>query len=283
MFARSQKSLLVCAALACFATPVLAQPGGGRGGRGGGAPGGMGMGNSKHLPVAATLRSEEVRKEIELMPDQLEALGKMAARENARRGEDRPDFRNMSEDQRREFMEKMQKQREAQMEESNAMLEQILLPPQLDRLREIAIQVTGVNALFSDYVVTELKITDKQKSDLTEAQTAAQAKMREKMQEMFAGRGRGDQGGERPDRDAMRTQFEELRKSVESDLLAVLSSEQRADFAKLQGEKFEMPEGRGFGGRGGETGGRGGRPQRGGEEDGQRRRQRGERSESSEE
>ncbi|QDS87835.1 hypothetical protein EC9_20180 [Rosistilla ulvae] len=271
MLVRSQNSLLVCAAIALFAAPVLAQPGGGRGGRGGGFGGGAGFGASKHLPVAGALRSEEVREEIELMPDQIEALKKLNDRENNRRGQDRPDFRNMSEEERGEFMAKMQKEREAQMEESNAMLEQILLPPQLDRLREIAIQMTGINALFSDYVTTELKITDAQKSKLTEAQTASQAKMREKMQEMFAGQGRGgNQGGERPDRDAMRAQVEELRKSVEGDLLAVLSTEQQANFEKLKGEKFELPE-RAFGGRGGEAGGRGGRPQRGGEGRGQRR------------
>ncbi|QDV55843.1 hypothetical protein Mal33_18220 [Rosistilla oblonga] len=269
MFVRSRNSLLVCAAVAMFATPVLAQPGGGRGGRGGG-PGG-GVGNSKFLPIAAALRSEEVREEIELMPDQVEALKKLNDRENGRRGQDRPDFRNMSEEERGEYMAKMQKEREAQMEESNAMVEQILLPPQMDRLREIAVQMTGVNALFSDYVTTELKITDAQKSKLTEAQAASQAKMREKMQEMFAGRGRGgDQGGERPDRDAMRAQFEELRKSVEGDLLAVLSTEQQANFEKLKGEKFDVPQ-RAGGGRGGEAGGRGGRGGRGGEGGGQRR------------
>ncbi|QDV67812.1 hypothetical protein Poly24_15160 [Rosistilla carotiformis] len=271
MFVPSRNSLFLCAAIALVATPVLAQPGGGRGGRGGG-PGGGGIGNSKYLPVAAALRSEEVREEIGLEAEQVEALKKMNDRENGRRGGERPDFRNMSEEERGEFMAKMQKEREAQMEESNAMVEQILLPPQLDRLREIAIQMTGVNALFTDYVTTELKITDAQKSKLTEAQTASQAKMREKMQEMFAGRGRGgdDQAGERPDREAMRAQFEEVRKSVETDLLAVLSSEQQAEFEKLKGVKFDLPE-RAFGGRGGEAGGRGDRGGRGGEGGGQRR------------
>jgi hypothetical protein len=69
----------------------------------------------------------------------------------------------------------------------------------------------------------------------------------------------------------MRTRFQELRKNADEKVLAVLTTAQKADFEKMKGPAFTMPEGA-FGRapqggqRGGDQGGqRGGqRPQRGG-------------------
>ena len=228
-------------------------PGGGgrRGGPGGGGQrGGPGGGGD---PMFSLLMNETVREEIELMPDQAEALKKIRD-DNGGRG-DRPDFdfRSASEEERREFMEKMRSQREETMKELKGKLEEVLLPNQFDRLREISIQVAGVAALGSPEVQQELGISEEQIASLSETREKIQGEMRDKMREMM-------QSG---NRDGMREAFEGVRKEIEEKVLAVLTAEQSEKFEEMKGEPFELPEGfgrGGFGGRGGRDRGPGGGP-----------------------
>ncbi|WP_345325098.1 hypothetical protein [Novipirellula rosea] len=249
---------------------------GGRGGPGGGGPGGAGGGD----PTFGLLMIEKVREEIELMPDQVEALKKV--REDGGERGQRPDFdfREASEEERAEFFKKMQEERKERSAKLREQLEEVLLPGQLSRLKEISIQVQGVAALGNEDVQKELKITDAQKKELEEAREKIQTEMREKMRELMAS----------GDRDKMREAFGKVREDVETQVLAVLTADQKAAFEKMKGEKFEMPEGvqggmRG-GARGGAQGGDGGRGGfgRGGDRGGDRggRGGRGERSTDSE-
>lgn len=225
--------------------------GGFRGGPPGGFGGGFGRGGDNSLFL---LRIEEVQTELEISPQQKEALEKLA--EQAR-GE-RPEFgniREMSEEQRREAFEKMRKQAEERMAEVKGQLEEVLLPQQLDRLEEISLQVRGVQALEDDEVAAKLNLTEAQKKKMADVREAQQEKMRERMREMFqAGGGPGAGGGD------FREAFGKLREEMEKEILAVLDSGQQAKFEEMKGEKFEMPEnfGRGPGGPGGPGGGPGG-------------------------
>jgi hypothetical protein len=254
--------------MAFLATDVMAQRGGGRpgggGGRpGGGGPGGGGFGGGRGGPggfgggapslgqmALGLLRVEQVREEIELMPDQEEALKKMASDRPER---ERVDFQSLSEAEREEFFAKMQKRREESAKKMQEQLEEILLPDQYDRLKEVAIQVLDVGSLSIDEVGEELKITAAQKKELADAQEKNREGMREKMRELF-------QSG---DREGMREKMVTIRDENNKKLLDLLTSKQKSDFEKMKGEKFEMPEGAlqamfGGGGRGGPGGGRGG-------------------------
>ena len=228
--------------------------GGGRGGPGGGfqgrggAFGGMGMGGRGGGDMKmGLLRVDAVKTELEVSPAQDEAIEKLTTqmREQMREqfGGDRPDFRNMDEDERREFFDKMRKQAEEQAAERDAQLEEVLLPQQLERLDEIALQLRGVQALEDEKVVSKLKITDAQKEKMTEVQES----LRERMRETFQGGGAGGN---------FREAFSKLREEMEKELLAVLTTDQQKQFEEMKGEKFEMPEGA-FGamGRGGPGGG----------------------------
>ncbi len=60
-------------------------------------------------------------------------------------------------------------------------------------------------------------------------------------------------------RDQMREKMEQMRKESDEKFLALLTADQKAQFEKIKGAAFEMPEGAfGFGGRQG-RGGQGGR------------------------
>ncbi len=239
--------------------PGRGGPGGGfqrgPGGPGGGPGGGFGRGGDITLGL---LRVEEVRAELQIAPDQEEALTKLA--EQARPERPDADFRSMSEEERTAFFEKMRKQMEEKNAEMKDQLIEVLLPEQMDRLDEIALQVRGVQALSDDEVAGKLKITDAQKKELDKVREDLQTKMRDQMRELFAS----------GDRDKMQEAFGTARKEMEDGILAVLSKDQQAEFEKMKGDPFEMPEGfgrggfgsRGGGGFGGPGGGRpgGGRP-----------------------
>ncbi|MGV3483168.1 MAG: hypothetical protein ACO1RT_01985, partial [Planctomycetaceae bacterium] len=151
----SKPSLAVIAALTCLSLISGAsswaqndapdrdrgRAGGGRFGGPGGPPGGGmfgGMAGNADSLMLALLRAETVRTELEIMPDQEEALQKLAERQ---RGE-RPDFdiRNASDEDRQKFFEKMQVDMAKRNAEAKAQVEEVLLPAQLERLEQIVVQ-----------------------------------------------------------------------------------------------------------------------------------------------
>lgn len=257
---------LSLALLAFMVTETLAQEGQRRGDRGdrggrpgggfqrGGPPGGGGFrpGGGRPGggdPTLMLLGIEEVQTELQIDPDQKAALAKL--REQARPERPNLDFGSMTEDERREAFEKMQKQREQRNAELKEQLIEVLLPEQMERLEQIVLQVQGVRALANDEVAGRLGMTDEQKKKLGEVREQLQQEMGPKMRELFAS----------GDREAVREGMRKVGEEMQEKVLAVLTSDQRKQFDEMKGEKFEMPErfGRGgFAGRGGPGGGRGG-------------------------
>ncbi len=195
------------------------------------------------------LRIEEVQKEIELLDEQQtqieEYTNELRAQRGGPEGRERPDFRSMSEEERQKAFEDMRKRMEEHMKASNAKLKEILLPHQVKRLEEIALQRRGVNALSDPEIAEKIGLSDSQKKELEEAQAANRETMIARGRELF------QRGRERPDREKVREQFNKLREEADARLLAVLTPDQMKKFEELKGEPFEMPE-RTFGqGRGG--------------------------------
>jgi Spy/CpxP family protein refolding chaperone len=108
-------------------------------------------------------------------------------------------------------------------------LKNVLENEQSKRLRAIQIQVNGAATLRDEDVIKALKIADEQKSQLAKTSEANTQAMREAFQDL--------QGTSREER---REKFTELRKKGNEKLLAVLTTDQRAAFKKLQGEKIEL-------------------------------------------
>ena len=237
---------------------------GGFGGRGGGfGGGGFGRGGGGMLGL---LRNEQIRDEIELMPDQEEAVQKIRDNQENQPRPERPDFdfRDQSEENRAKidkWMEKVQKQRAEAEQKVRDQLEEVLFPPQFERLNEIYIQSMGLAALMTDPVIKELKITKDQQAKMREVGETARDEIRSKMREMFSGGGRPDEGA----RESMRETMTNFQKKMEEKILAVLETSQKKEFEEMKGETFEGLGQFGFGGRGGPGGGGfGGRGGRGG-------------------
>ena len=257
----SVATLLVVA----LAMTAEAQPGG-RGGRGGpqggrggqfGGRGGMmfgggmmGRGGGGLLRLA---QNEAVQKEIDALDDQVEAIDKAA---EELRGE-RPDmsgFRDMSEEERTKFFEKMRKEAEERVAKGDKALAEILLPHQIERLEQINVQQMGLRALVDDDVAAKLSLGAK-KAKIEEAMQ----KMGEEMMGLFRS----------GDRENMREKAQELREKAEKEIMGMLSADQKKAFEKMKGEPFEMPRPQ-FGGRGGRGGPGGDRGNRGGDRGGDR-------------
>jgi len=197
-----------------------------------GGPGGGGS-------LMGLLRSEAVQKEIELLDEQkteLEKFGEqLRSRRTGNQGGERPDFRSMSEEERQKFFAEMRTRMEERAKEANAKIEKTLLPHQIKRLKQIALQLRGVGALANREVAEALGLTDEQKKEIEEVQAANRETMMTRARELFQG------GGERPDREKMREQFQKLREEADGKLLAVLKPKQMKKFEELKGEPFEMP------------------------------------------
>lgn len=250
--------------VAVASSDVCAQGRGGRGrGRGFGGPGFGGPGGG--FNVMGLLAVEEVRAEIELTEEQQDDVRKAAeeARDNRPPRGERPNFREMSDEEREQFFAEMRERAEKRAQEAKEQLAEILLPHQLERLDQIALQIQGVGALANAEVAKKIGLDDEQVKTIQTEMQEARNGMREKIREMFAA----------GDREGMREKIEALRKEVDEQVLAKLTDEQREKFAELKGEPFDMPASmfrrggpggpRGRGGRegGGRRGG-GDRPQR---------------------
>ena len=75
---------------------------------------------------------------------------------------ERPDFRNMSEEEREEFRKKMSVELAERTKKVKAKLGDILLPPQIERLEQISVQMQGVGALRNTDLAKKLGVTEEQ-------------------------------------------------------------------------------------------------------------------------
>lgn len=204
-------------ATASLVAPLAsAQPPGGRGR-------GMGMGGM--MSHAALLRQEAVQAELGLSADQ---KSKVAAELPQRGpggggGGGGGNPRDMTDDERQKWME----ERRARQAEDDKKVVALLDAKQLGRLKEIRVQALGAGALMDETVAKELGITDDQVSKLQAA-----------MQSM-----RGQGGGDPA----------EMRRTMYTKALEMLSPEQKTKLEALRGAPFDTSKlqmrGPGGGGR----------------------------------
>ncbi|HEY2841304.1 MAG TPA: hypothetical protein VGJ26_19260 [Pirellulales bacterium] len=221
-------------------SPASAQQGrGGRGGFGMGMGGGMGM----------LVTMKPVQEELKLTSDQIESATKVAEEAQAAVRESFGNLRDASPEDRRAAMEKMQKQ----TAETDKKILAALKPEQATRLKELSIQRRSVGALMDPEVATTLKLSDDQKTKLGEALRPGPGGP--------GGGGGGGGGGAGPnasdeERAAARERMTKAMKERETKALDILTADQRAEFTKMQGKKFDFPAPQGRPGGGGGGGGK---------------------------
>jgi Spy/CpxP family protein refolding chaperone len=241
LFGITIASLVACLILNSAA---MAQQGrGGRGGRGGFGGGGFGGGGLTFL-----LQNPQVQKELKLSEDQIAKVKEVAdaARPAPGAGGGRRGGADQTDEQRAAAREERQKR----TAETDKKLTDLLTADQNARLKQVQLWVQGTRALTSNETVAkELSLTDDQKSALKTISDESG----KKGQELFTGLGRGASDEQRT---KAREQMTALQKETEAECLAVLTDDQKAKFATMKGEKFQldMTQLGGRGGRGGRAG-----------------------------
>jgi hypothetical protein len=241
--------------LALAAASASAQPGGGggpggggRGGRGGGM--GMGMFNSPAMRQAMLLGSPDVQKELAITDDQKQKLNDLQqkAQEDIRSiFQNMGNPFNMSDEDRAD----MQKKMEEAGKKGQADLAKILDEKQIERLKQLAVQQQGVDALTDKDIVEKLKLSQESQDKIKKVIDDSR-----KNRPQFDFRNATDD--ERKEFfDKMNKQRADTMKSA----LAVLDDDQLVEWGKLTGKEFKFSQqgfGRGGFGFGGGRGGRGG-------------------------
>ncbi len=235
-------ALAVGAVLVASAGNAMAQ-------RGGGGPGGRGTGGTGGRGTSGLqlLQSEQVQKELELVDDQKEALKKISESMRTDMREMFTGMQGLSSEERTKKFEEMRGKMETKQKEYQAKVDEVLLPNQRDRLKQITMQVSGNSALTSDDAVKALGLTDDQKEKIKKIGEDARTEMRT----LFQG------GGQGTDRTAQQEKMDKMRKDTEEKIMAVLTSEQKAKLEELKGKKFEIDRNALFGGQRGQRGNRG--------------------------
>jgi Spy/CpxP family protein refolding chaperone len=182
------------------------------------------------------IQDENVRKDLELVEDQVTKIREIGRKMFEGGREQFQGLRDLSEEEREKKMTEIRENMQKRATELQAEVNNVLLPHQRERLKQISLQSrlrrgNTSDAIASDTIAKELGITDEQKEKLKAAQEEAQKEMQEKLTK--------------------------LQEELKAKVLKVLTAEQRAKFEKMVGEKIEFSS-TGFGGRGG-PGGPGGR------------------------
>jgi hypothetical protein len=182
-------------------------------------------------PVLA-LESYTVRQALKLTDQQEEkAKAIVQSTKEARRKLGRfrgGDFESLSEQQRQERLVEYRETYEADSKAATALLD----AAQMARFNQLRIWIARERALLSAEVVEELKLDDAQKSALAEIWR----KTGQKMQEIPI----PAEGTDEEKRQKRQDQGAILRRQMGDDFLTVLTAEQREQFDKMRGLKFEV-------------------------------------------
>jgi hypothetical protein len=212
---------------------------------------GGGGGISVSSQYGRLLNAPTVQKELKLSEEQIAKIREAGDKAQAAMRDmfsGMGNSRELSAEERRAMAVESGKKMQAQQEETKKAIEAVLQPTQLERLKGIALQTSGVQSLNDKQIQQELKLEEYQ----TAAIRLIGDRSGKKTRELY---GRG------ADFQAAGAKMQELRTEAEKQIMDVLTDEQKALLDKMKGDKLEIPDSelRGFGGRGrGGFGGPGG-------------------------
>ncbi len=184
------------------------------------------------------LGGEAVQKELAITDEQKKGLSELSDQLRSEALEIFSSLQDLTPEEQKEHMPELMKMISEKGSAMQEKIEKLLDAKQQARLKQLSLQSRGAGALEDDEVMKALKITDDQKKQLAEIREEGNKVAEEAMQALRSGG--GDAGEMRRKIGAMRTKLTEKA-------LAVLTPEQRAEFDKLKGTKFDFPPQRGFG------------------------------------
>lgn len=174
------------------------------------------------------LRRPDVQKEIKLDGDQKTEITEAIQELQKSRTAAYQKLRGLKGQERVKELQKIQAKFRA---DEDKKLKELLKPEQVKRLDEIALQLQGIRAFQNPEVQKKLKITDAQKKKFSEVQQKGIEKRRQLSQDIRNGNVQRAKAGEK---------YQEIQNQIEKDTKDVLTKEQKAQFDKMAGKKFEI-------------------------------------------
>jgi len=160
-------------------------------------------------------------------------------------------FQNLSEEERNKLIEEGRKRMEEFNKKSDETVKMILDDKQGERFGQLRLQRAGVLAFYRQDVTEKLGITKEQTDKMRKIQEDAP---RVDFRALF------NPNTSQEERDKLSKEMRDNQEKTNTNILNVLSDEQKEKWAKMQGKKFEFPQQMGFGF------GPGGRPPGGGDQ-----------------
>jgi Spy/CpxP family protein refolding chaperone len=198
----------------------------------------LGRGGGMRIPPTVTnimmMRSEPVQKELALSPEQTKSITEIATQMQAEAMEIMSGLQDLTPEERQAEMANVMSMVSDRAKELQKKVDEILDDKQTDRVKQLSLQQRGVDALGDEEVIGALKLTPEQLAELVKIRDDAQAKTQEIVQEALG------QGG---DREKIREKLQAFRKEVGDKAFAVLTAEQKDQFEKMKGAKFDFPRG----------------------------------------
>lgn len=141
------------------------------------------------LPAYSALAQESVQKQIELVPEQKEKLREISRKYVEEiQGVGRFDWSKwgeLSQEERKAKTEEMQKRYSDATAAAKKAIEEVLLPHQIDKLKQIEFHTRASGLLYAPNVLEQIGLTEEQKNQLKQLREEQQKKMAALMEEMM--------------------------------------------------------------------------------------------------
>ncbi len=139
------------------------------------------------LPAYSALAQESVQKQIELVPEQKEKLREISRKYLEEiQGTGRIDWSKwgeMSQEERKAKTEEMQKRYSDAQASAKKAIEEVLLPHQIDKLKQIEFRNRASSLLYAPNVIEQIGLTEEQRNKLKQLREEQQKKMAALMEE----------------------------------------------------------------------------------------------------
>ena len=177
--------VLLAWALLAAAAIAAEGPGkpGGPGGPGAGGPWQPGRPNIGGVPGYWMLGMENIQKELELVDEQKQKLLEIAEQYQAQMRQDWEEIRKLPPDEQRKRWSQQREKMTQRAAEVRKQVEQVLLPHQLDKLKELTFRMRAGSMLTSPGTIEQLKLSDDQKRKLQKIRQETMEKTQKLQQE----------------------------------------------------------------------------------------------------
>ncbi len=188
----------------------------------------------KKLFLLQLMMSPIVQEEITLSEEQTSAFDELRTRLGGKMQELQKRMissrRERDQEKRQDILEKANVEFESIFREGDELLEEILVPDQLSRLKGIYLQKAGPKAVMQEWVEDELEITDSQRKKMEQILETTEKEIKEEVAKL----------AEQQKRGKIRELIVRRNMKLGDDLTNVLTDDQRKKYDKLSGATVHL-------------------------------------------